>query len=116
MNNIARWDGSNWHPLDGGVSGYVRGIAVSGDDVYVAGFFTRADGGETVNSNARWDGSSWHPLAAGVNGPVFAIAVSGDDVYVGGWFPQCRRSAREPHCPVGWQPVACAGDVSGLVK
>jgi len=108
---IAKWDGSNWVSLGGGipVSTYQlcddgdRGtpqcydfyaehptvIAVSDGDVYVGGWFGSA-AGVPVNNIAKWDGSSWSALGSGVTGGyadgVNAIAVSGSNVYVGGRF------------------------------
>ncbi|MDQ3703952.1 MAG: S-layer homology domain-containing protein [Chloroflexota bacterium] len=88
-NNVARWDGIQWHPLGSGVSGNqnlnVYAIAVGGSNVYVGGTFNMA-GGVSANNIARWDGSQWHPLGSGVNGSVFDVAVSGSDVYVVGDF------------------------------
>jgi len=96
VNNLARWDGSQWHALSGsgdtvGVSSRVAALAVAGDDLFIGGSFTQA-GGEAANSIVRWDRvqEEWHALTSGdVNGvdsDVFALTVSGDDLYVGGWF------------------------------
>ena len=41
---IARWDGSQWHALGGGVNGPIYAIAVSGTSTYVGGEFTDAGG------------------------------------------------------------------------
>src|SRR5262245_60164496 len=79
-------DGS-WSTLGSGVSGtsddFVQGLAVSGSNVYVGGFFTQA-GTNGAASIAQWNGSSWSSLDGGVNGSVYALAVSGGDLYVGG--------------------------------
>ncbi|WP_376692411.1 Kelch repeat-containing protein [Wenzhouxiangella sp. EGI_FJ10409] len=102
-NNVARWDGNQWHSLgrddQNGVGGFaislgVYAFAVSGSDLYVGGKFSEA-GGEPANQIARWDGGQWQALESsgenGVSGTgtrhgVFSLAVSGDDVYVGGSF------------------------------
>ena len=50
--NIARWDGTNWLSLGGGVSGgigVVYAIAPRGPDVYVGGNFTNAGGIRVTN-------------------------------------------------------------------
>jgi len=52
-NNIARWDGSSWHPLGTGVNERVYAIGVSGTDLYVGGEFTEA-GGSPASYIARW--------------------------------------------------------------
>jgi hypothetical protein len=61
MNRIAKWDGSQWLPLGSGAtntsgvtSGTVSAIAVSGDDVYLAGAFNRA-GGKPALAIAHWN-------------------------------------------------------------
>lgn len=62
---------------------------VSGDDLYVGGFFTQA-GGAPANRIARYDAtnSSWHALGDGVNNGVYSIGFSGDYVYVVGQFTE----------------------------
>ena len=95
VGNVARWDGSEWHPLlSGGQNGVnfgVRTLAAADDGVYVGGVFTLA-GGQTANRVARWDGSQWDTLViggqSGVNNGVSALAVSDNDVYVGGEFSE----------------------------
>jgi hypothetical protein len=98
VNHIARWNGANWSPLGGGVSGgtytTVNAIAVSGTDVYVGGDFTSTGGSSTKNRIAKWNTSTnlWSPLGEGLNSVVTAIAVSGTDVYVGGYFSEAGGS------------------------
>jgi hypothetical protein len=98
FNSVARYNPNSgtWDNLGGGVSfggsgGVVNALAVSGNDVYVGGFFSQA-GSVSANNVARYDGSGWRALGSGggngVNGPVNALAVSGNDVYVGGIFNQ----------------------------
>ena len=99
-NSIARWDGTSWQPVGGGVTnltfgytGVVRALAVhddgSGPGLYAAGTFSAAGGVPAANV-ARWDGTSWSPLGAGIAGPVYALAVyddgSGPGLYAGGEF------------------------------
>jgi WD40 repeat protein len=86
---VARWDGSQWHPLyaGSGMNDTVFALAVGPDgQVYAGGDFTTA-GGVAANYIARWDGatSSWHPLGSGMNGPVYALAFGPDgSLYAGG--------------------------------
>jgi hypothetical protein len=92
-NRIARWNitSSNWN-LVGAMNAIdnntVRAIAISGNDVYVGGDFTDADGNSNADYIARWDGANWNALGTtpALNNPVRAIAISGNDVYVGGDF------------------------------
>jgi hypothetical protein len=68
------------------VNGAVRGIAVSGNDVYVVGHFTTVDGmarGGVAKFNAL-DGSLVTNWASAAKGSWNAVAVSGDRVYLGG--------------------------------
>lgn len=90
--NIARWDGSSWHDVGGGISGTVYDIVVEGPNVYVVGSFQKA-GGVVVNHVARWDGVAWHALGEGVNNTALTIAVEGPDVYVGGEFDHAGGDA-----------------------
>jgi hypothetical protein len=88
--NIAKWNGSTWSSLGlgldfGGIHPVVSALAVSGSNVYVGGYFTRA-GGNPANHIAKWNGSSWSPLGSGMNATVWALAVSGGGLYAGGDF------------------------------
>ncbi|MCW5757097.1 MAG: hypothetical protein KIT54_07675 [Phycisphaeraceae bacterium] len=94
---VARWDGSAWTPLGGGVKyGSISRVMAltafddgSGEALYAGGNFTTADG-EPANHIARWDGSTWTPLGSGMNTTVESLAVfddgSGDALYAGGDF------------------------------
>ena len=68
-----------------GINGEVHAVAAHGEELYVGGSFTSADGVLAANV-ARWTGTNWAALGAGLNGAVHAIAVSGPVVYVGGTF------------------------------
>lgn len=70
------------------VNGTVCGLTVDGDDVYVAGLFSRA-GSLDVNGIARWNNMtrSWHSLGDGIaSGFAQTVVVDGNDVFVGGAF------------------------------
>ncbi|MCW5551529.1 MAG: hypothetical protein KIS67_05105 [Verrucomicrobiae bacterium] len=83
-NGVAKWDGMSWSAL-----GTARGLwaewgpnlnalAVSGNDLYVAGYFEAA-GGMAANGFAKWDGSRWSVLDWG-DTPA-ALAVSGTNIF-----------------------------------
>ena len=92
--SIARWNGTGWSALGGGLgSGYVSSLAVyddgNGPQLYVGGSFQTA-GGMPASRIARWDGRHWSALGSGLNGLVRALAVvhenGGAALYVGGEF------------------------------
>lgn len=98
-NHVAKWDGSEWSDLGGGVDYSVWALAVSGTDLYVAGDFlwagmTETEIGTPANRIAKWDGTNWSPLGAGIGEEpgyfvqdyVFALAVAGNDLYAAGFF------------------------------
>jgi len=88
---IARWDGSQWHPLGSGTNASVRAMALlENGDLLITGIFGTA-GGIQVNGLARWDGSAWHAVGSGFTGvrsnSPFALATTpGGDIVVAGAF------------------------------
>ncbi|MFM9995966.1 MAG: hypothetical protein ACKVU4_09205 [Phycisphaerales bacterium] len=90
---LARWDGSEWSAVGGGLTPFtgqfadVGAMEIFDDDgpgprreaLYVGGNFASA-GGAFVNRVGRWDGASWEPLQNGVNGsPVQSLCVFDED-------------------------------------
>jgi hypothetical protein len=95
--NIARFDGTSWDMLGGGVDGPVHAIApisFNQPGAFVGGIFSTAinpDGSTVSVANiAFWDHTQkrWLPVGSGLNGPVYALEVSGYDLYAGGAFTQ----------------------------
>lgn len=94
---IARWNGTNWAPVGGGMDGSVWCLTVfddgSGDGpaLYAGGGFDIA-GTVTANHIARWDGVSWSGLGDGLQSSVSAITEFDDGsgggraLYIGGTF------------------------------
>jgi hypothetical protein len=94
-NSIAKWNGSSWSDVGGGMNSgsIVFALAVfddgSGSALYAAGNFTTA-GGVAASRVAKWNGTTWSPLGSGMNGDIRSLAVfddgSGPAMYAGGSF------------------------------
>jgi len=52
---IARWEGTSWSALGGGIQGTVHALSTFQGDLVVRGSFTQA-GGQPAQSIARWTG------------------------------------------------------------
>lgn len=93
---IARWTGSAWLPVGGGVGGSVRQLVLFRNELYVAGSFLRVtnyDGSAIAANNiAKWNGANWSALGLGTDSTVFALAASGDYLYAGGAFTSAGGS------------------------
>jgi len=105
VSNLARFDGTTWSDVGGGVFGTVRAMEVfddgTGPQLYVAGSFFQAggSGGIPVSNIARWDGQAWNPVGAGTNATVHALEVyddgTGPALYVGGDFTSAGGSTAD---------------------
>nr|AUN37297.1 hypothetical protein [uncultured bacterium] len=80
VNNIARWDGAEWHELGNGSEIQVQSILVFGNDVYATGYFTGPNGAY-LGSIAKWDGAIWSAVGEGLTGYVEDLAISGSTIY-----------------------------------
>jgi hypothetical protein len=65
-NSVARWNGSTWSPLGGGLFGRVLSLATTSAGALVAAGSFRLWGSPTNDNVAQWNGSSWQPLGSGV--------------------------------------------------
>ena len=98
--SIAKWDGSSWSPVGGGIVGgtpaFPDGISAltvfddgNGSALYAGGSFGQA-GGVPAIAIAKWDGVSWSAVGGGIYGPVYAFSVlddgGGPALYCGGLF------------------------------
>ena len=90
--SIARWDGSEWHPLGSGIGTgelyhyqYVFDVEVRGEHIFAGGNFMLA-GGQEAKRIACWDGTSWTPLGIGMGSAVYALSTWDDELYAGGAF------------------------------
>ncbi|GAA4347170.1 hypothetical protein GCM10023185_02050 [Hymenobacter saemangeumensis] len=113
VNNIAKWDGSNWSALGTGLvlanntAPAVKALALTGTgELYAGGDFIQA-GSQLANHVAKWNGTAWSTLGTGatngVNREVRALAVTSlGELYVGGFFDQA-----------GGQPARCIAKWNG---
>lgn len=96
VQNIAKWDGSSWQSVGGGIASNYLGVAALAfndkGELYAGGNFDSA-GSVPANNIAMWDGVAWHALDSGIMNwrgalPVFSIASYKNDIYVAGYFEQ----------------------------
>jgi hypothetical protein len=114
VNNIARWDGSQWHAMgegffleDGYPIRFVETIVVIDGIVYAGGSF-EASGSTALNHMARWTGSTWTEVGGGCNGTVLALANYDGSLAVGGGF-----TVPSTHIAL-WNGAAWSGLGSGV--
>lgn len=82
---IARFDGTQWYPVGGGMNDKITDMVVYNNQLVVSGYFTTA-GGANANYIASWDGTTWSSLGSGTDGKVTALTVHNGDLYAGGSF------------------------------
>ena len=113
--SIAKWDGTAWSAVGGGITGAVRTCKTfddgSGPALYVGGSFTMA-GGLPISYLARWNGSAWSSVGGPFDDRVYALRViddgSGPALYAAGSFNNAGSVALN-HLGkwdgTAWQPV-----------
>lgn len=122
VNNITRWNGSEWSPLGTGMGGYLASVSalttLANGDLIVGGSFSTA-GGVAASNIARWNGSEWVPLGAGLrNRAGFPAAVStlatlpNGDIIAGGLFD--RAGAVTVNGVARWNGSTWSGLGAGL--
>ena len=107
--NIARWDGTQWHPLGDGPGVSVEAIAfLSNGNLLVGG---RTSG--TTGDLKLWDGSSWSTFASVSDDSIGSISdlvrLPNGDLLVAGNFDQIAGNAianLAVHSEGQWEPVA----------
>lgn len=91
-NRIAKWNGTAWSDVSGGVSGWLERIecmTIYHGELYVGGIFLQAGTGNIPTYYiARWNGTQWDSVGSGLNGAPYAMVVDtvNDLLYVGGAF------------------------------
>ena len=93
--NIARWDGSAWEPLGGGLlNWYCRDIISYQGSLIAGGYFDSASGVPGSAKLARWDGGQWYSMDAQietVQQQIWALEVwddglTGEQLYIAGQY------------------------------
>jgi trimeric autotransporter adhesin len=93
---IAKWNGSSWSPVGGGLGNFgANALAVfddgTGPQLCVGGGFTVSTGAP-FSYVARWNGVAWSSLGGGVSSQVWGLGVADDPsgagmaLYAGGLF------------------------------
>jgi hypothetical protein len=86
VNNLARWDGSTWWPIDNGPwepGQYVLALHTIPDGSLLVGGWL-----PPLRNLARWDGATLSTFAGGTDNDVFALTVWGNEVIAAGHFVQ----------------------------
>ena len=115
-NNVAKWDGTNWSALAGGMkagaSTTVSAMAKfddgsgAGPAIYAGGIILGAGTAPAIGI-AQWDNVQWTSLGNGITGSVAALAVfddgngGGEALYAAGSFTGAGGIQSEPHREVG---------------
>lgn len=97
VNKIARWNGTTWVDLRGGIGGgtiFIMSIAaLNANWIYVCGKFQNAGNAINANNIAIWDGSNFYKMGDGIPIPLYVnqylntiFVLDGNNVYVGGQF------------------------------
>tara|TARA_R110000737_G_scaffold120671_4_gene153009 strand:- start:25375 stop:26715 length:1341 start_codon:yes stop_codon:yes gene_type:complete len=123
---IARWDGSAWQAVGGGlIGGYTNAIKSFQGDLIAAGYFDSASGVAGSAKLARWDGSAWNSMDAQseifLNSfwdlEVYDDGVTGEQLYIAGNYGDLNGNAALDHIAKwdGTTYSAVGGTIGGAV-
>lgn len=113
---IARWDGTQWSDVSGGVTGIVRALTTENNNLYVGGDFTWAGpvaGGTWAYYVARYDGAQWHSLGNGMDKAVYCLGTGNEGIYAGGKFTIAGDA--EAHYLARWDGSVWSAVDNGIV-
>jgi len=92
----AKWNGSAWSPLGGGMNSAVFSLAVYNGELIAGGTFSVA-GGLPASHIAKWNGSVWSAFNSheidGSSPTVNTIHVYNDILFIGGFFTTINNLA-----------------------
>jgi hypothetical protein len=104
VNGIARWDGTQWHPLGPGFNKSVYGVCVYNGVLYAGGDFTFS-GNVPLHYIAAWNGTSWHSTGFSLYyaSPldysfVHTMTVINGKMYISGGFDRALSGSTILHC------------------
>ncbi len=88
VGNVARWNGTSWFALDGGLTGGtgvtgVDDLVLFNNEIYAVGNFDDA-GGFAVDDLARWDTNRWHPVGT-PDSVGYSLTVHNNELYMSGF-------------------------------
>lgn len=84
LNRVARWDGSEWQPMGGGMDDQVHALAIHEGELIAAGWFDNA-GGQAASCAARWNGTDWVALSLETfTGIAFDVTSYNGELYLCG--------------------------------
>lgn len=96
-NNIAAWDGDNWHRLQDGVNvlsggsggSVIRDMKVYNDELWVCGFFNVVNGRyvhDKYGGLAKWNGMEWCTMNLWKIGDITQLGTWRDELFLAGEF------------------------------
>ncbi len=113
-NNVARWDGVRWRPVDGGVDGLVNVLLSTETALLAGGHFTTA-GGDPALRAARYEGGAWTQLGDGFDAAVQTLLMKDATLVAGGHFEQSGAVVTgrvAAYDGVGWSAYPAADDLA----
>lgn len=114
-NSVARWNGTAWSAVGGGLVGFVTDLCVFDDGTGPALYAAGASGGFSVS---RWTGTNWAPVSGGTTPAVPASALA---VFDDGSGPALYATTYNGSAPLKivrwngttWNPVG-TGTIAGV--
>lgn len=95
MDLVARWNGTSWLPMGGGLDGACCGskdvftLLATGTEVFSSGYFRDGGGNPAIDNFARWNGSGWSALGGspGASASASSMTQYGSEIIMcGGYF------------------------------
>lgn len=102
INNIARWDGSEWHEVGTGTDGRILDMEVYNGELYISGGFGHAGDIATISNNqglivpfglAKWNNTAWLPVVDSLKwqnsfANAIKVGIYKDKLFISGSFEE----------------------------